>query len=140
VSIVQIPPPLSPFYQQTTVLESVQYVLSYAWNQRCSAWYLSIADANSVDIYNGMKLICNMGLLFKCSDPRKPPGQLYVVSSTNDVSPPGLQDLATGSGRCSLRYVTSDWLAQIKAGNAAALIAQSLTGAQPGTQSTYGAR
>jgi hypothetical protein len=100
----------SAFYVQTTTLEGVLYTLSFQYNQRVSAYYLSIADANGVDIYNGVKLICNQRLLRKCADPRKPPGDFWVISSTNDNSPPQLNDLVIGTGRCSLFYFSSDWV------------------------------
>src|SRR5271167_1659258 len=94
------------FYQQTSTFEGVTYLLSFTYNQTCECWYLSIADASGVDIYNGVKLICNNSLFRKCIDPRIFPGALFVQSSTEDTSPPGLDDLLPGSGRCTLQYMT----------------------------------
>lgn len=112
--ILVVPTTSDAFYQQTTTFEGITYLLTFAYNQRVQSYYLSIADASGVDIYNGVKLICNMALLRKCSDPRKPHGELFVISSTNDATPPGLQDLVAGSGRCTLLYMTSDWLDQLR--------------------------
>lgn len=98
-------------WTQTSTLEGVTYFLTFQWNQRVAAWYMSVADSANVDIYNGVKLICGVGLLKKCADPRAPPGVLLVLSATSDNSPPGLSDLLPGSGRCTLFYITSDWAA-----------------------------
>ena len=114
MSLLVVPTTSSaPSYVQNTTLEGSSYVLQFDFNQRACAWYLSIADASGVDIYNGIKLSCGMPLLRKCSDVRRPPGELLVLSSTADTSPPGLLELLPGSGRCSLLYCTSDWIAQL---------------------------
>jgi hypothetical protein len=135
----------APFYSQTTTLEGVQYLLTFSYAQREGAWYLSVADANGVDIYNGMKLVCSgpsgpIPLLWRCKDPRRPPGDLFVLSGTSDLTPPGLADLAPGSGRCALYYMTSDVLALIAGGGLATFLAQLTAGTSVGTGSTYGSQ
>lgn len=124
-------------WTQTTTFEGVTYFLTFQYNQRVAAWYVSIADAANVDIYNGVKLTCGIGLLRKCADPRAPPGVLVVLSATQDKTPPGLGDLLPGSGRCTLYYITSDWVALIKT-DPAQLEAALENGTQNGTASTYG--
>jgi hypothetical protein len=126
------------FWTQTTTLEGVTFYLTFSYNQRCQVWYLSIADAENVDIYNGMKLVCGVPLLVNCADPRQPAGVLVVVSSTADSSPPGLNDLLPGSGRCALFYVTSDWVALLEAGELDTILSQLAAQTQTGTASTYG--
>jgi hypothetical protein len=121
VSILTVPTWSDPNWQQSTTFEGTKYQLSCQFNQRCISWYLSIADADGVDIYNGIKLSVGPLLLAKCKDPRRPPGDLIVISSTTCTTPPGILDLLPGSGRCSLLYITSDWLAIIQSGNAAAI-------------------
>ena len=126
-------------YVQTTTFEGSEYVLEFDYNQRCAAWYLSIADASNVDIVNGTKLTCGIPLLRKCKDPRRPPGQLLVVSSSPaDQTPPGLLDLLPGTGRCQLLYITSDWVALMAAGQFDTIIAQLASNVQTSALSTYG--
>src|SRR5208337_3025019 len=100
MAIQIIPTFAAPFYTQTTTIEGVAYLLSFAYAQREACWYLSVADANGVDIVNGIKLIVGNRLLLKCKDPRRPPGELLVLSGTQDTTPPGLLDLVVGAGRC----------------------------------------
>lgn len=126
-------------WTQSATFEGVTYFLTFQYNQRVSAWYMSIADSAGVDIYNGVKLTCGIGLLRKCADPRAPPGVLMVLSATTDMTPPGLADLLPGSGRCTLRYITSDWVAILaQPGGIAQLQAVLQAETQTGTASTYG--
>jgi hypothetical protein len=127
----------NPFDQLAVMLEGTAYNLAFAWNMRSSTWYLSIADGAQVDIYNGIKLIVGYPLLRMCADPRRPPGELFVVDSTGANTPPGLYDLLPG-GRCTLVYMTSDVLTLAMAGDIAEYLATLATNTQTGTQSTYG--
>jgi hypothetical protein len=124
-------------YLQRTTLEGATYVLAFDFNQRAASWYLSVADLDGVDIVNGVKLVTGFSLLGKCRDPRAPLGVLYVVSSTSDGSPPGQFDLLDG-GRCTLLYMSSDWVAILLAGGIASLQAQVASNTQASTPSTYG--
>jgi hypothetical protein len=141
-----------PNWFATFTLEGVPYVIEFDYNERASSWYMSIADADNVDIYNGVKIVTGFSLLKKCADPRAPPGQIWCMSTTSDGSPPTLYDLIPG-GRCGLFYVTSDWIALINAGttgltgaalaakiaaNVAALQATLTANAQSSELSSYG--
>jgi hypothetical protein len=110
MSILLIPTFSDPNYFETTTLEGISYVLQFDFNQRAYSWYMSIADASGVDIYNGVKLVTGFSLLAKCKDPRAPPGQLFIVTTNPDGTPPGLYDLLPG-GPAQLLYITSDWVA-----------------------------
>ena len=137
MSVLAIPCFTSPFFSEVTTLEGTTFLLSFAYAQREACWYVSLADANGVDIYNGIKLTVGQLLLKKCVDPRRPPGELIVMSSTNDLSPPGLNDLIA-SGRCTLFYVTSDLVAMVLNGTIGAYLASLTTNTAQGQQSTYG--
>ena len=148
MSLLIMPTPFTgnPSYTMTVTLEGSQYQFQFDFNQRCAAWYMSIADGDGVDIYNGVKLITGFYLLNKCKDIRRPgagpptflPGDFRLLSSTADQSPPGLLDLFPNSGRCTLFYITSDWLQLIQSGQGAPLLAGLEAGLQNTTLSTYG--
>ena len=126
-------------WTQSTTLEGTTYVLTFQFNWTTSAWYMSIADASGVDIYNGVKFTVGIPLLFRCKDIRRPPGELFIISNTTDTSPPGLFDLLPGSGRCQLYYIDAAWMALLAAGNSAAVFAQIATSNATATAaSTYG--
>lgn len=109
MSVQIIPTTADPFYSQLVTLEGTAYLLSFQYNQRENTWYMSVADAEGNDIYNGIKLVCSWPLTRQCADPNMPQGEFMVISSTADTSPPGLSDLQP-SGRCVLNYFTSDEL------------------------------
>jgi hypothetical protein len=136
---IQILPFFSdPSWFATITLEGVPYVMQFDFNQRAYSWYMSIADSNGVDIYNGVKLVTGFSLLAKCKDPRAPPGALFVFSNTSDASPPGLYELIQG-GRCTLYYVTSDWLTLLATpAGLAIVLAQLAANTQTSSTSTYG--
>jgi hypothetical protein len=136
--ILTVPTFAYPSYAQTTTFEGTTYGLQFDYNQRCASWYLSVADQNGVDIYNGIKLMTGFFLLAKCKDPRRPPGELLVISTTSDLTPPAQYDLLAGSGRCQLVYITSDWMALLQSGQVATIQAQLAANAQASSTSTYG--
>jgi hypothetical protein len=141
MTVQLIPTFNEPSSVQHTTLEGTTFGLQFDFNQRCACWYLSIADTDGVDIYNGVKLICGFPLLRKCADPRRPPGELYVLSATPDLTPPGRGELDQDTGRCSLLYITSDWLALLRTpGGLAAILAQLAANTQSSSSSTYGTR
>ena len=123
MSILTVPTWSDPIWNQSTTFEGTKYQLQCSFNQRCIAWYLSIADADGVDIVNGIKLTVGPLLLRKNKDPRRPPGELIVVSNTTVTTPPGMLELLPGSGRCGLFYITSDWMAIIDSGDVSAISA-----------------
>jgi hypothetical protein len=138
MTIQAIPCFSDPNWYANITLEGITYLFEFDFNQRGYCWYMSVADADGVDIYNGVKLSCNFSLLAKCKDPRAPAGAIWCLSSTSDSSPPGLYDLLAG-GRCTLVYITSDWvtLLQTPAG-LANIQAQLASNTQNTEASSYG--
>jgi hypothetical protein len=104
LQVVPTPDSTTPFWTETVTLDGTQYILLFNFNQRCATWYLSLQTIDGDDITDGIKLVAGWDLLVKCADPNRPPGRLYVLSTTSDWSPPGLADLAPG-GRCVLTYL-----------------------------------
>ncbi len=99
-----IPTGDDPFYSLTTTQDGVPYLLNFSFSQRESCWYVLLSTVDGDPIYGNVKLVCNWPLFAQCADSRKPPGVFEVISSTPDLSPPGLQDLLPG-GRCQLIYL-----------------------------------
>ena len=134
-----IPTFADEMWTQSTTLEGTTYGLTFQFNCSTAAWYMSVADASGVDIYNGVKLTVGIPLLFRCKDIRRPAGDFVVVSSTTDTSPPGNLDIIPGSGRCQLYYVDAAWMALLAAGNTAEVFAQIATSNALATaSSSYG--
>lgn len=94
--------PSLPFWTQTTTLDGVPYLLTFRYNIREDAYYLSISSADgATDYVLGMKLVVGISLLRPWPSP---PGEMMVVAGSTDDSPPRLGDLADGA-RCALLYI-----------------------------------
>lgn len=103
--MVIVPTFTDPFYEESTRLDGVEYILRFKYNQREDCWYLTIATPKDVDIVKGVKLVCDWSLLLPYKYNLGLPQQsLFVFSNTTDKSPPGLLDLDPVSGRCQLVY------------------------------------
>ena len=103
--MVVIPVESSPPFVETVSLDGTDYVLDFRFNSREQTWNVSIMLPDGTMLAPGIKLVCNYPLLQKYADPRVPNGELFCVTQTNDDSPPGMNDLATG-GRCALCYAS----------------------------------
>ena len=80
MAVHQVPTtPGVPFYSQVTELDGIEYLLTFAWNGREGAWYLSIANNQGNLIRAGIKLVPNWPLLRKVRHEMRPPGELMVL-------------------------------------------------------------
>ena len=96
-------------WTQTTTLDDVSFVLTFAWSQREGRWILDIADAEGAAIVSGLALVTSQPLLRGVVDPRRPRGELIVMdtSGAEDLDP-AFADLGD---RFALMYVTAAELA-----------------------------
>ena len=101
----QIPTDLNlRFWTQITVLDGVPYLLTFQYNDRESAYYLSIGSSDGTTNYVvGMKLVVGYPLMQPFGS--QPPGEIFVVSaSTANDGPPAIGELGDNQ-RCVLIYV-----------------------------------
>lgn len=100
------------FWDQTTTLDGVPYLLTFRYNSREEVYYLQIQSADgSITYAQGIKIVANYPLLRQYGD--TPPGELMAMSTTPDDSPPQLGELGVGA-RCVLMYIEA---ADVYAGN-----------------------
>lgn len=90
-----IPTSTDPLFSQVTTLAGRDYILTFAWNLRESAWYLDIADQDGVVLAASLKLTVNYPLLARRTDPRLPAGVIYPLDRSGAGIDPGLDDLGT---------------------------------------------
>jgi len=97
-----------PFYEQQSTIDGVDYTLTFRYNQREEAFYLSFGDVEGNDIVKGLKLVCDWPLLLGHREPNLPTGEFYVFSSLlGDDNQPKIGELGDGR-RCSLYYLPFD--------------------------------
>lgn len=83
-------------------LDGALFSLTFHWNEREEYWYLSIADAEGVDVATGIKIVINTPLLRRLVSENRPAGELMALdSATTTGGDPGLNELG---GRVVLAY------------------------------------
>lgn len=93
-----------PYFKQKTRLDGRDYLLYFAYNERAERYSLSIHDESDEPLLEGLWLVALWPLLRHYrSDPRLPPGELWVSDLTGDGAPPTLDELGEGK-RCELNY------------------------------------
>lgn len=91
-------------YDFTTDLEGSLYTFELYWNQRASAWFVSVADVDGQPIVSGRKVVLGAQLLGRAVRPAGPPGLLIAIDTSGASLEPGIADLG---GRVQLVYFDS---------------------------------
>lgn len=89
------------FWQQTTTLDGVSYLLEFRYNAREFVYYLKIMMTDGTILAQGIKLVSNYPLLQAYNDDRMPLGEIMAVAAGADDSPAKLGDIG---GRVTLVY------------------------------------
>lgn len=80
-------------YELQCDLDGATYTLSFLWNTRESCWYFDLADAAGDIIVASVKVVVNFPLIFRVTDPRRPPGFFTAQDTTGKGRNPGIADL-----------------------------------------------
>lgn len=75
----------SSFRQQVT-LEGTLYVFEFNWNDRGSMWTLTIKDFSQNCLVAGIRLVQGIDLFAQYPDRGLPPGALFTVDDSGDLS------------------------------------------------------
>ena len=92
------------YYSFRTRLEGKEYNFTMQWSIRQERWYMTIADAENVNLLASVGVVCDFDLLrYGRHDERCPPGALLALDLTGDNLPPGLKELGVDK-RVRLAY------------------------------------
>jgi hypothetical protein len=80
-------------YEFQIELDGVVYTLSIRWNQRMGRWIMDIADADGVDLLNGIPLLTNIPLTDDYVKAGLPPGRFICEDTTGGSKIAGVDDL-----------------------------------------------
>ena len=72
----------------TLTLDGASYQLGLHYNPRASAWSLDLHTIAGEPLLLGLRLVPQWSLLDRGSDPRLPPGRLYLHDRTGLSEPP----------------------------------------------------
>lgn len=86
-------------YDQRVTLDGQAFILTFAWNERAGAWYLSIADADGVALLRSRKIATGVPLLsrFRYLD-GIPPGELIALDPSGTYDYAGYTELGPRRG------------------------------------------
>lgn len=88
--------PVLPSFTQETSLDGRTYRMTFRWNAREGAWYLTLETAEGVLILSSLKLTSGAPLLRHSVDrDLRPLGELILLDPTGDNSTPGRDALGT---------------------------------------------
>jgi len=100
-------------YNMQVSLEGVTYVLSFLWNARCEAFFISMSSVDGTKLVSGVKLCASTPLFANVR--LGPPGVLFVYDSSGQDKDPGKLELGKDK-RCQLYYLTAAEVALLQQG------------------------
>ena len=84
-------------YEIQAEIEGVIYTLHLRWNERASAWFLDVLDAEGENMLRaGIKLVTDFPLGYEKRD-RSPPGAFVIIDTTGGYMEPTFESLGAGS-------------------------------------------
>lgn len=93
------------FYSFSQELDGIDYVFTFYWNERASAWFLSVALTDGTELLSGNKITTGTNLFEWWVDQTNSfRGALLVRDSSGADADPGRYDLAP-DGRCTIFYL-----------------------------------
>lgn len=99
-----------PFYDEVVNLGGTDYLLSFAYNQRVDAYYLTISTPDGTQLVGGIKIVANWPLLHKYAFDGLPAGEITAVANTQVSDPaPGLGQIGANLP-FTLFYIDEDSL------------------------------
>lgn len=97
----------APVYDYTITLSELEYRVVLVYRERGDRWYLSLYDADGLELLVGKKLSVDVPLLENYQIAGLPPGELALWDTANSDTECGFDDLGV---RCLLIYIEPDEL------------------------------
>lgn len=99
---------VTPHFELQVTLEDVTYTLELRWNERASAWFMNVLDAEGVTMLQaGLRLVADW-MLGSFNVGAQPPGAFVARDTSGLGIDPTLEDLGT---RVQLLYFSTEDLA-----------------------------
>lgn len=109
--MVVIPFSEFPAFTQEVTLDEVPYRFQFVWNFRGQYYTLSIFDRELNPIVQGIKVVVGYELISIYNGADVPPGELYVVDTTDEVERITQDDLINGV--VQIVYIPEDEVAAL---------------------------
>jgi hypothetical protein len=95
------------YYRQEISFDNINYLIDIRWNVRANAWFLSMYDVNEVPIFEGVKIVTGLNLLYRFYHIANcPSGLLYVFGNESAIQKIDYDSLA--KNKFSMIYLTQE--------------------------------
>lgn len=92
-------PQRTAFFSQRVELDGVNYLLDFSYNQRADCFFLTVNDENGTYLLGPIKIVSNWPLLrWHRYQPGLPPGELWAISTLENIDVPGLATFGSDVG------------------------------------------
>jgi hypothetical protein len=98
-------------YTFNVQLDNITYIFEFNWNDRQSAWFFNLLDANSNMLLAGRKVVLGLFMLTEFVSSGFPLGDLTAIDTGGTNQPPGLTELGN---RVILYYFDTTDLADVQ--------------------------
>lgn len=93
------------YYTFTRELDGTSYEFQFYWNDRASAWFVSLFLTDGTKLLSGIKVTVGLTMFKWWVDQTNGfAGAIYVMDSSGTDADPGRYDLAP-DGRCTMYYL-----------------------------------
>jgi len=105
--MIAIPFQDSPSFTEEVTIDGVVYLFEFNWNSRGEFWSMSIYDRDQNPLVLGIRMVIFHELIGQFVDRGLPPGELYVIDPSEDMTELEQDDLLS---RAYLLYFEEDEL------------------------------
>ena len=99
-------------FSQEVTLDDTPYKLSFYWNSRDEAWFMTIVDREENELIRGIKLVLNYPLLNNHRNRGLPPGEIIIIDPSDGPETISYDDF-TGARGLLMTYLTETEVAAI---------------------------
>lgn len=89
-------------YEQIVTLDGIDYLLWLLWNDRSQHYFMTIRDADGIDLITARKIVVNIPFAVHDRIESAPVGQLWFIDTTGSGIDPALRELGQ---RVQLLYI-----------------------------------
>jgi hypothetical protein len=84
-----------PHFDFEYVLDGVNYVFEFRWNDRAGEWFFDVRLEDGTDVLSGLKVVLDFPLGARSRHASRPPGMLIAFDSSGKQAEAGLEDLGS---------------------------------------------
>lgn len=84
-----------PFFDRRLIVDGIEFVFSFAWNDRAERWFLDVQDQTGAPIITAIKLVPPFALLGRVQDQRLTTGDFFIVGAIPTLATLGMRGISS---------------------------------------------